>query len=320
MKKFNSSDVDGKRVLIRYDFDVITDNKEIEDFRLKVGLTTLRFCLQYAREVILMGHLGRPQGEDLSLSVEPIFNWFLQSGFERDLAGKKLRILENLRFEPGEDEGSLDYAKELALLGDFYINEAFASYHPAASTTVLPTLLPHAAGLHFTKEVENLTRVRENPHQPLVVVMGGAKVEDKLPVINLFAKTAASVLVGGKLIAEIKQQNLQMPENVLLGELNESGLDLTPESLESWREKINQARMIVWNGPIGKEDTATLALARMILATDAEVVAGGGDTVSFLDQQGLLDKFQAKGFVSSGGGAMIKFLTEGSLPTIKVLA
>lgn len=319
MRRFNSQDISGKRVLVRYDFDVLTDDKTVEDFRLRVGLTTLRFCLQYASQVILMGHVGRPEGEDLSLSVEPIFNWFAQNGFERDLSSKRLRILENLRFEPGEDEASLDYAKELADLGDYYINEAFAAYHPAASTTVLPTLLPHAAGLHFAKEVENLTRIRENPHQPLVVVMGGAKVEDKLPVIKLFAKTAEMVLVGGKLVVEIKEKGLQMPENVLIGELNGSGLDLAPESVESWGEKINRAKMIVWNGPIGKEDAGTAKLAQMILDTDAETVVGGGDTVSFLDQKGLLAKFQSKGFVSSGGGAMIKFLSEGTLPTIGVL-
>lgn len=319
MNKFNSNDIDGKKVLVRYDFDVLNDDKSIEDFRLRVGLTTLRFCLQYAAQVILMGHIGRPEGEDPTLSVEPIFNWFLQNGFERDLASKKLRILENLRFEAGEDAADLNYAKELAELGNFYINEAFAAYHPAASTTVLPTLLPHAAGLHFAKEVENLTRIRENPHQPLIVIMGGAKVEDKLPVIKLFAKTAETVLVGGKLVAEIKEKGLQMPENVLLGELNESGLDLTPESVERWREKINKAQMIVWNGPIGKEDAGTAKLAQMILDSNAETVVGGGDTVSFLDKQDLLDKFQSKGFVSSGGGAMIKFLTDGTLPTIGVL-
>lgn len=319
MRKFNSQDISGKRVLVRYDFDVLTDNKTVEDFRLKVGLTTLRFCLQYASQVILMGHLGRPEGEDPNFSVEPIFNWFLQNGFEQDLSSKKLRILENLRFESGEDDASLDYAKELASLGDFYINESFAAYHPAASTTVLPTLLPHAAGLHFAKEVENLTRVRENSHQPLIVIMGGAKVEDKLPVITLFAKGADAILVGGKLVSEIRSQNLQMPANVLLGELNESGLDLTPESVESWREKINQAKMIVWNGPIGKEDAGTAKLAQMVLDTNAETIVGGGDTVSFLDKQGLLQKFQSKGFVSSGGGAMIKFLSEGNLPAIEAL-
>ena len=165
MLKFNSNNVDGKRVLIRYDIDVpIKDGKVMDDFRLKAGLTTVRFCLQFATEVVLTGHIGRPKLDDngapsdedvLNLSVSPVYDWFYQNGFEKDLDSKKLKILENLRFEKGEDEASLDYAKELASLGDFYINEAFASYHPAASTTVLPTLLPHAAGLNFAKEVEN---------------------------------------------------------------------------------------------------------------------------------------------------------------------
>lgn len=333
MRKFNSNDVDGKRVLIRYDIDVpIKDGKVEEDFRLKAGLTTLRFCLQFASEVVLMGHIGRPKLDDngapsdedvLNLSVAPIFDWFYQNGFDKELDSKKLKILENLRFEKGEEEASLDYAKELASMGDFYINEAFASYRPAASTTVLPTLLPHAAGLNFAKEVENLTRVRENPQPPFVAIMGGAKVEDKLPVIKVLAKEANAVLVGGELVKEINDQKLDVPENVLVGKLNPDGYDIAPETTESWKPLIGNAKTIVWNGPVGKfEDSGndqSQEIAKMILATDADTVVGGGDTVTLLGNLGLIEKFQLHGFVSSGGGAMLKFLAEGTLPTIPVL-
>lgn len=333
MQKFHSNHVEGKRVLIRYDIDVpIKDGRVVEDFRLKAGLTTLRFCLQFATEVILLGHIGRPKLDDngapsdedvLNLSVAPIFDWFYQNGFDKELDSKKLKILENLRFEKGEEEASLEYAQELASLGDFYINEAFASYRPAASTTVLPTLLPHAAGLNFAKEVENLTRIRENPQPPFVAIMGGAKVEDKLPVIKILAKEADAVLVGGKLVSEINDQKLDLPDNVLVGRLNPDGYDIAPETTDSWKSLITSAKTIVWNGPVGKFEDAgnnqSEEIAKIILTTDADTVVGGGDTVSLLGNLDLITKFQAHGFVSAGGGAMIKFLSDGTLPTIEAL-
>ncbi|KKQ77908.1 MAG: Phosphoglycerate kinase [Candidatus Daviesbacteria bacterium GW2011_GWF2_38_6] len=188
--------INGRRVLLRYDIDVVLH--PLEDFKLKAGLETLKLCLENASKVILMGHLGRPEGKPVeSLRVAPIVEWFKSQGFEPE-------ILENLRFDPREESGDLDYARELAQMGDFYINEAFSSYRPAVSTTVLPTLLPHAAGLHFAQEVEILTRVRNNPKKPFVAIMGGAKVTDKLPVIEVLAKKADAVLVGGKLVSEIR--------------------------------------------------------------------------------------------------------------------
>lgn len=338
MKKFNSNDVDNKRVLIRYDIDVplvkgTGDRLQVtEDFRLKAGLMTLRFCLQFASEVILMGHIGRPKLDDngapsdddiLNLSVAPVYDWFYQNGFDQELDSKKLRILENLRFEKGEEEASLDYAKELASLGDFYINEAFASYRSASSTTVLPTLLPHAAGLNFAKEVENLTRVKENPQKPFVAIMGGAKVEDKLPVIKVLAKKADAVLVGGRLVQEINAQRTDVSDNVLVGKLKEDGFDIAPETTDSWKSLIQGAKMIVWNGPLGKfedpKNNQSEEIAKIILSTDAETVIGGGDTITMIGSVGLIEKFQAHGFVSAGGGAMLKFLSDGTLPTIEVL-
>lgn len=352
MQIVNPDLIKDKKVLLRLDLDVPL--KEVgegrlevaEDFRLLAGMQTLKLCLDYSESTIIMGHIGRPGGkEDRKLSVAPIYDWLQQYLDCDDIGQCKLRLLENLRFESGEEAGDLSYARELASLGDFYINEAFAADHPASSTTVLPTLLPHAVGLCFAKEVEMLTKIRKNPGKPLVAIIGGVKVEDKLPVVEAMAKLADYVLVGGKIASEVlagpapRQPHptssltlrvldgaprlgspaLPLP-NVLLGELNEAGTDITEETVQKWKPLILKAKMIVWNGPLGKvEDPVndqSKNVAQIITKSGAETILGGGDTVTALNKWGLLDKFS---FVSTGGGAMLKFLAEGTLPTIEAL-
>ncbi len=314
--------VRGKKVLLRYDID--TALREVggvwvvgEDFKLKAGLETLKFCLENASKVIMIGHLGRPEGKVMpEFSVEPIRKWFENNGYN-------LEILENLRFDPREENCDLEYAKELAKMADVYINEAFSSYRPAVSTTVLPTLLPHAAGLHFVKEVRVLRGVRENPKKPFIAIMGGAKVKDKLPVIEVLAQKADAVLVGGKLVHEIREQQVDLPKNVMVGKLNEDGFDISPDTTSAWKELISKAAMIVWNGPLGKfEDpkyNQTQKIIELVLESSAEVVIGGGDSVAALNQYHLLRKARQKAFVSVGGGAMLKLLADGTLPTIEAL-
>ena len=320
----------GKKVLLRFDIDVPIENGQIvDDFRLKAGLPTLKLCLENASQVILLGHIGRPSGENPKLSVAPIYKWLMENNdLYSHLTSGKLKLLENLRFEEGESfdstqdlrDENVNFAHELAKLGDYYINEAFATYHPAASTTILPTLLPHSAGLNFAKEVEVLTKVRNNPGKPLVAILGGAKVEDKLPVIKAMSGVADYILVGGKLVSEIRSQNIKLPENVQIADLNEDGFDITPESIGRWQEHILKAKTIVWNGPLGKvedeKNDQSRKIAQLILQSGAESIIGGGDTISAINKWGMLDKFS---FVSTGGGAMLKLLTDGTLPTIEVL-
>lgn len=314
--------VKGKKVLLRLDLDVPIENgKVINDFRLKAGLPTLRLCLENAEQVILMGHIGRPKGEDPNFSVAPIYDWLVEKGFKEDLGSGKLKLLENLRFEPGEEDCNMDYARNLASFGDFFINEAFASYHPSASTTVLPTLLPHAAGLRFQKEVDKLTEVRENPKKPFIAIMGGVKMEDKLLVINVLAEKANAVLVGGKLAKIIHEESFNFPHHVLAGHLTTDGFDVAPETIAAWEPLIKGAKMIVWNGPLGKfedpKNDGTKKIAQFVTKSEAETIVGGGDIISALTQAGVLDKIS---FVSVGGGAMLKFLAEGTLPSIEALA
>lgn len=320
------------------DLDIpITGGRIMEDYRLEAGFPTLELCLENASQVVVMGHIGRPQGQEVAeLSVEPIHDWLEDHLGPDYLDSGKLKLLENLRFEAGEDGASMDFAKELASFGDFYVNEAFASHHSAASTTVLPTLLPHAAGLRFVQEVEVLTRVRQNPTHPLVAIIGGVKVEDKLPAVLSLAKVADAVLVGGKIAAEIKGQQIQLPHNVFVGQLNEGETDLAPATVLAWEKVVSGAKMIVWNGPLGITEGqvsniaghgwgmeglgsagGTYQTARMIIGSGAESIIGGGDTITALNNWGLLDRFS---FVSTGGGAMLKFLTDGTLPTIQALS
>lgn len=330
MQTVQPEQINGKRVLLRLDLDVpIAQGKVIDDFRLEAGMDTLDFCLHHADSVIVMGHIGRPEGEDPLFSVKPVVEWFEEKFSHIDLPEGKLHILENLRFEAGEDNADPNFAKELVdLICEtpedinlaFYVNDAFASHHPSASTTVLPTLIPHAAGLRFSKEVEKLLGIRNNPQKPLAAIIGGAKIEDKLPVIQTFAGIADAVLVGGKLPAEIKEKNMQFGPNVFVAQMNEAGTDLSTESIAEFSQHLQGAKQVIWAGPMGKYETGetagSKALADAIIASGADSIVGGGDTITCLNQIGLLDKFS---FVSTGGGAMLELLAKGTLPTIEAL-
>lgn len=327
----------GKKVLLRLDIDVLLKVKsqkskgksfEVgEDFRLRAGLPTIELCLHNASRTTIIGHLGRPKGRDPALSAQPIIEWLEdelgKSGYLGVFESGQLKILENLRFDPGEDACSLELAKALMADNDLFVNEAFAAHHKSASTTILPTLLPHAAGLRFAKEVEMLTAVRRNPKRPFVVIIGGVKLEDKLPAVEALSKIADAVLAGGKIASErtITSAIVQHNGRILPGKLNEEGSDLAAETVEGWQRLIEGAKMIVWSGPLGAvedpKNTATARIAQMVINSQAETIVGGGDTIAYLSKLGMLDKFS---FVSTGGGAMLKFLSEGTLPTIQALA
>lgn len=310
-----------KRVILRLDLDVPIQNGEIlDDYRLQAALPTLQLCLINAESTTIIGHIGRPKGVVVeSLSVEPIFNYFENIFGPESFESGALEILENLRFEPGEDSGDLNFAKDLTSYGDFFVNEAFAAHHPAASTTVLPKLLPHAIGLRFTQEIQVLSEVRASSKRPQVAIIGGAKIEDKYPALTALSKFCDYVLVGGLLPTQIRQQNLPIFQNVILGEIAPSGLDISEATVDHFSQILKTAKRVIWAGPMGKyEDPqanqGSLALAKTILENNSESIIGGGDTETALAQ--YLKYFS---FVSVGGGAMLKFLSEGTLPTLEAL-
>lgn len=311
----------GKRVILRLDLDVPIQNGQIlDDYRLKATLPTLQLCLVIAETTTIIGHIGRPKGVRVeSLSVEPIFNYLEDIFGPEAFESGSLQILENLRFEVGEDSGDLNFAKALTEYGDFFVNEAFASHHPSTSTTVLPKLLPHAIGLRFAQEIQVLSEVRASTKRPQVAIIGGAKVEDKYPALTAFSQFCDYVLVGGLLPNQIRQQNLPIGQNVILGEIAANGLDISLASVDHFNQILKPAQRIIWAGPMGKyEDPqgnqANLALAKTILANQIESIIGGGDT-----QTALKDYLDYFSFVSVGGGAMLEFLTKGTLPALEAL-
>lgn len=313
--------ITGHNILLRLDLDVPIENGQVmDDYRLRAAMPTIQMCLSNAKTTTIIGHVGRPNGKVVnSLSVEPIFDYFEEVFGPAVFAAQTLRILENLRFEPGEDQMDLNFARDLASYGDFYINEAFAAHHPAASTTVLPKLLPHALGLRFTRELQVLSEIRNSSKRPQVALVGGAKIEDKYQAVQAFAKFCDFVLVGGLLPSQIKSKNLPIAQNVILAELSPSGVDISSETINYFTRTIQTAKRIIWAGPMGKYQDSQgnqgdISLARTINSLGIESIIGGGDTEAALAQ--FRDQFS---FVSVGGGAMLEFLASGTLPTLEAM-
>ncbi|MEK7566033.1 MAG: phosphoglycerate kinase [Patescibacteria group bacterium] len=293
--------IKNKRVLIRGDLDTPVDDYS----RLEAIWPTVEFLLKNGNTVILSGHIGRPEGKfSEQFSTKRIAEWFAKKelmsswidgglrGFEID---KNFVVLENLRFFAEEENNDEGFTKELAGLGEIYVNESFANCERAhASMVGVPKLLPHFAGFRLAKEIEVLSGVLENPGRPLLVIIGGTKVETKQPLIDKMEGFADVVVIGGKLATEEK--------------------DFLIESLPG-------AKTIVWNGPMGDiengYEAGTRKLVDLILAQkEAFKIVGGGDTVGYINKLGMADKFD---WVSTGGGSMLKFLCGEVLPGLEAL-
>lgn len=333
MERLTDLEIFGKRVFVRAGIDV--DPKEAESGSHSARLKDLKPTIDYIgshdpARIILAGKVGRPGGKvDAALSTQTIRGVLeevlgLEIAFTPDLDGEldaPVVLLENLHFWPGELEPSIDFAKKLAEFADVYVNEAFASSHRnEASVSLLPTLLPHAAGIRLDEEVRVLTKLLEFPVRPFVTVIGGAKIETKLPVIENLAKISHHVLIGGELPAEIEKQGMTFPENVFVAKLAEGGKDISLDSAHQFARFIMTARTVVWNGPMGLFEegfeTGSRAVASAIVESKAYSVVGGGQTTQFLEKHGMLGRFS---FVSAGGGAMLEFLSGKELPGIKAL-
>lgn len=333
MKLLSDLDLLGKRVFLRGDLDIPVVKGNVEDVtRLENLLPTIRYLISKDCKVLIAGHIGRPQEtQNFNLSTNLLLETFSSllnisiTHFKTLEAAKNFKgtlgLLENLRFWKGEEKNDAGFAKELASLAQVFVNEAFAAAHRAhASIVGVPKLIPAAAGFHFQKEVEVLTQVLKNPKRPCVVVIGGAKIETKLPVIDNMAKIADWVLVGGKLPAEIKNGKLKK-DNILIAELTDNGKDLRPYSIEKFKAVIKNAKTLVWNGPMGvfeevESETGTKEIAEAVANSAAFKVAGGGETIFAIKKFGLLAKMD---WVSSGGGAMLEFLSGKQLPGIVAL-
>ena len=343
LSSLKSKDLYNKKVFLRADLDVPLKNKEIADeTRLKAWFPTLEFLLKNQAYVFIAGHLGRPQGIDEKFSLKKVSLWVkkeleLNNELEEvDLNGFKafkimgnVFLLENLRFYKEEEEGDDVFAKKLASLAQIYVNDAFASSHRAhASIVGITKYLPSFAGLRLEKEVEVLSEILEKPKRPLCVIIGGAKIETKLPLVEKMHGFSDYVLVGGeiaendKVLLKVQHEKIEGTKSALLvADLTKDSKDITIKSAENFVQIAKNANTIVWNGPMGLIEEAqnqkgTSILAEGIVEAFADTVVGGGDTLSFLKTKNLLDKFT---FVSTGGGAMLEFLAGVKLPGIVVL-
>jgi phosphoglycerate kinase len=210
------ADVDGKRVLVRADLNVPLERRKVtDDTRIRASLPTVELLRDRGASVLLVSHLGRPKGPDPDLSMAPVGKRLGEllgvsvklapavvgeevSAMAAELSPGEILLLENSRFEPGETENDSELAAALAGLAALYVNDAFGSAHRAHATTEgVAHLLPAYAGLLLEREVVELTAVRDDPERPLVIVLGGAKVTDKLGVIDRFLGFAEEILIGG---------------------------------------------------------------------------------------------------------------------------
>lgn len=350
-------DLKGKYVLLRASLNVpIKDGVVVEDFRIKQTLPTINYLQKQGARVIVIGHIGREPDETL-LPVFEVLKEKVGAKWDtkpEDLQDGEVLLLENIRSDDREITNDDAYAKELAELADIYINDAFSDSHrPHASIIGVPKYLPSYFGLNFIKEYEALQSVIE-PEHPALFILGGAKFETKIPLVEKFTNTYDNVFIGGALANDIfkargfetgrsmvssinligssilKKPNLSVPVDVVI--VNEEGsdtlkpafvrkgdkiLDIGYESLAELAPLIQNAKTILWNGPLGNYEVGfsagTEALAKMISASDAYSVVGGGDTIASIQHLHLSHHF---GFLSTAGGAMLTFLETGTLPAI----
>lgn len=331
MKVVSRENIDGKKVLLRLDLDVpIRDGRVVDDTRLLGACGTVEI-LKSASSLVVCGSLGRPDGRQESLSTKNLtsdlnrifgvsfkyVNDFYIKNFDN-----KYQLLENLRFWEGEEANDGEFAGKLADGFDCFVNESFAMSHRVAASTVgVAGILESYAGLRLADEVSHLSGLTENPARPLVAIIGGAKIETKLPVITALSRLADKVLVGGLLPKEISQRGISFSQNVFVAKLTESGMDVSEESLKLFEQEISKAKEIVWNGPVGNfEDklysSGTERVVKILMDSKARITVGGGDTISALNQFGDSKKVN---WISLGGGAMLSFIAGEKLPGIEAL-
>ena len=335
------ADVGGKRVLVRSDLNVpLEDGRIADDTRIRASLPTLQLLLERdAQRVIVCSHLGRPKGEDPRYSLEPV-----RERLQKLLDDDRLQVLENTRFNAGETTNDTAFARELAGDNDLFVQDAFGSVHRAhASTVGVAELLPTYAGLLLERELNELGKLLGDVEHPFVLISGGAKVDDKLGVLQNLGGKADAVLVGGKMAEQLREDNplpfpVVLPTDVVAAaEFAEDaeaevtpydalpegwlGLDIGPATRELFGRHVAEARTIFWNGPMGvfewprfAEGTKAVALA--VAGSSAYTVVGGADSARALTELGLESRVS---WLSTGGGAALELLEGKDLPGVSVI-
>lgn len=348
MKTIKDINVRNKTALVRVDYNVPLENGKItSDLRIRASLPTLQYLREKgAKKIILLSHLGRPEGRDKSLSLKPVASalndlignvTFIDdvSGPDVESAAKKTKnggilLLENLRFSAGEEKNSPDYIREIidSVNPDFYVQDGFAVVHRAhASTDAVKEYLPIYAGLLVEKEVENLSKVISHPAKPFLMIIGGSKVEDKQPLIDRFAPKADQIVVGGKIAADGYKST---HKNVYVAEdFDEDAeghkLDTGPISTGKIANYITDAKTIVWNGLLGKAEDPAYATSSTIVAElmgekeGATTIICGGDTAGFVENLTAEHESLKYSLLSTGGGAALEYLLGKKLPGLEAI-
>jgi phosphoglycerate kinase len=340
-RSVRDADVAGRRVLVRADLNVpLEDGRVADDTRIRAALPTLELLLERgAEQVAVCSHLGRPKGPDPTFSMRPV-----EERLRELVTDERLVVLENTRFDPRETANDESFARELADGRDLYVNDAFGSAHRAhASTVGVARILPAYAGLLLERELEELGKLLGDVERPFVLVSGGAKVEDKLGVLQNLGGRSDEVLIGGKMAEEVREQNpfefeIVLPTDVVAAAAFEPdaetkvvpydelpdgwlGLDIGPETRQDFGERIGRARTVFWNGPMGVFEwprfaDGTKAVAEAVADVDGFTVVGGADSVRALREAGLADRVS---WVSTGGGAALELLEGKELPGVAAI-
>jgi 3-phosphoglycerate kinase len=387
-KTIRDIEVNGKRCIVRCDFNVPLDaeGRITDDNRIVGSLPTITYLLENGASVILFSHLGRPKGEPKpEFSLKPVAEdlekrlgvpvWFKSAPtvIDDDVKAKaaslkpgEVVLLENTRYVKGETENDANFAKELANLADIFVADAFGSAHRAhSSTTGIADYLPTVSGFLMEKETQFLGDALENPKRPLVAILGGAKVADKILVIRALLNKVDTLLIGGgmsytffksmgfeigtsildesgvelasDLLKEAADKGVKMilPVDIVTSDefsndgvtavcpsdkipKDRMGLDIGPETIRIFREEIEGAETVLWNGPVGVFEmpafaVGTRAIAEALAESDGITIIGGGDSAAAIRQFGLADKMT---HVSTGGGASLEFIEGKILPGV----
>lgn len=392
MNKLTIRDIDvaSKRVLVRADFNVPLDGNNgviTDDSRIQATLPTIKYLTDRGARVILCSHLGRPKGkvvEKLRLAVvaqrlSQILGQKVEVandgiGPEVDKAVEKLKpgnvlLLENIRFHPEEEANANSFAQTLARLADIYVNDAFSASHRAhASIVGVAHYLPAVAGLLVEKEIKVLEGLLAHPNRPFAELAGGAKVSDKISVLENTMDKVDCLLVGGgmaatflkakgyevglslvendkldfatRLMQQAAEQKmpLMLPVDVIAAaEVSAEAeakvvaveeippqwriVDIGPQTISNFSQELRRCQTIFWNGPMGVYEVAqfaqgTQAMANLLASLEATTIIGGGSTAEIVTAMKLADRMT---FVSTGGGASLRFLSGEKLPGVEVL-
>jgi len=354
-----NTDLKGKNILIRVDFNCPVENGTVtNNYRIKETLKTLNFLKDKgARKITLITHFKRPKGKyDPALSLKPVREELEKLWPEKvecppydpdfakysSLAANSLSpivLWENIRFWPGEKANDSDFSEALAKGQDLFVNEAFsASHRTHASVVGVTKLLPSYAGFLLAEEVRKIYQLMNERLSPSVAIVGGAKIETKVPVLRALSENYDKIILGGKIAIEYAElysdkgaeinsetvpreawtKKIELPT----GYLSEEKFDIDENSALNFAKIIQEAKKIIWNGPVGKFEEPEFRKGSTIIAEaiaknkSALRLIGGGDTVELVEKLKLEDQV---GFVSTGGGAMLEYIANKTLPGLEEL-